>query len=82
LKQTGTVAKPKLVTNLINSNTIIVTSPGAYNYAIYDFNGKIVRKGLLTNGLNNIDASNIPNGMYLVRFTSDNGQWVDKLVRQ
>ena len=82
LKQTGTVAKPKLVTNLINSNTIIVTSPSAYNYAIYDFNGKIVRKGLLTNGLNNIDASNIFNGMYLIRFTSDNGQWVDKLVRQ
>ena len=38
--------------------------------------------GTVTNGLNNIDASNIFNGMYLIRFTSDNGQWVDKLVRQ
>jgi Bacterial pre-peptidase C-terminal domain/Secretion system C-terminal sorting domain len=82
LKQTGTVAKPKLVTNLINSNVIIVTSPGAYNYAIYDFNGKTVRKGQLTNGLNNIDAYAIPSGMYLVRFSNDTGQWIDKLVRQ
>jgi hypothetical protein len=82
LKQTGISPKPKLVTNLINSNTIIVTSPGAYNYTIYDFNGKTVRKGQLTNGLNNIDASAITSGMYLVRFSNDTGQWIEKLVRQ
>jgi hypothetical protein len=81
LKETGSVPKPRLVTNLINTNTIVITSPGAYSYAIYDFNGKIVNKGQLINGLNNIDASTIISGMYLVRFTGTAGQWVDKLVR-
>jgi Secretion system C-terminal sorting domain len=71
------------VTNLVNGNSIVITSPGTYNYAIYDFNGKIIRKGLLVNGLNTIDAANITKGMYLVRFTSDAGQqWIDKLIHQ
>lgn len=82
LKQTGSIARPKLVTNLVNNATILVTSPGTYNYAIYDFNGKIIRKGLLINGLNTIDGANITKGMYLIRFTSDAGQWIDKLVHQ
>ena len=82
LKQTGSIVRPKLVSNLVNGNNIIVTSPGTYNYAIYDFNGKIIRKGLLTNGLNTIDGANITKGMYLIRFTSDAGQWIDKLIHQ
>jgi Bacterial pre-peptidase C-terminal domain/Secretion system C-terminal sorting domain len=82
LKQSGSAIKPKLVTNLINTNTIMITSPGAYSYSIYDFNGKTVRKGQLTIGLNNVDASTITNGMYLVQFANDTEQWIDKLVRQ
>ena len=82
LNKMGSVVKPELVTNLINNNTVIVKSPGSYNYTIYDFNGKTVRKGVLTNGLNNIDASAISNGVYMVRFANSDSQWIDKFVRQ
>ena len=81
LRQAGSIPKPKLITTLINTNTIGVTSPGTYSYAIYDFNGKTVRKGQLTNGLNNIDATAITGGMYMIRFANNTEQWIDKLVR-
>lgn len=82
LKSTGTVAKPKLVTNLITNNIIVVTSPGAYNYSVYDFNGKTIRKGQLINGLNNIDVPAVTSGMYMIRFSNNTEQWIEKLVRQ
>ena len=33
-------------------------------------------------GINNIDVSNIVNGMYLVRFWNNDHQYIDKLLRQ
>lgn len=82
LPKTGSTLKPKLVTNLINTNTIVITSPGTYSYTLYDFNGKTVHKGQLTNGLNNIDASAVTGGIYIIRFASNTEQWIEKLVRQ
>lgn len=82
LKGTGTVAKPKLVTNFVVANAITVTSPGNYNYAVYDFNGKTIRRGQLTNGLNTIDATGIVTGMYMIRFVNASEEWSEKLVRQ
>lgn len=82
LRNISSVPKPKLITNLITSNTIRVTSPGSYSYAIYDFNGKAVRKGKLITGLNNIDADGIISGMYMIRFATDSEQWIEKLVKQ
>ncbi len=81
LRNTGSVDWPKLVSNITNNN-VVVTSPGTYSYAIYEFNGKIISKGQLTNGLNNINTTTITGGMYIIRFTNGSEQWVDKFVKQ
>jgi hypothetical protein len=72
---------PALVSNVTNNN-IIVISPGTYSYAIYEFGGKAVSNGQLTNGLNTINTAAITSGMYVIRFVNGNEQWIDKFVKQ
>jgi hypothetical protein len=81
LRKTGSIVRPVLVTNLVYNSTVSVSSPGNYSYTIYDFNGKTVNKGQLTNGMNHINAAQI-SGIYLVRFSNGIEVWTDKFVRQ
>lgn len=82
IRKSGAAPGPKLISNLINTGVIEVSSPGIYNYFIYDLNGKTLVQGKLTNGSNIINAGSITNGMYIVRFTNGTEQWMEKLVRQ
>jgi hypothetical protein len=81
LKQISSTPRPQLLGNFISGN-IKVSSPGNFNYSLFDFMGKIVSKGLLTNGVNTINAINIMSGMYMIRFDNGEQQWTDKLVWQ
>jgi hypothetical protein len=74
--------KPQVLSNILNTNTITVSSAGTFDYAIYDLSGKTTAKGQLTNGINIINTGSITNGIYMIRFTNGNDQWVEKLVRQ
>jgi hypothetical protein len=74
--------RPKLISNPVAGNSIYVSSPGDFSYTIIDLNGKTIRTGLLSNGVNHLDATGMSRGMYVVRFTGDGQQWTDKLLRQ
>ena len=82
IRKTGATPGPKLISNLINTSAIEVSSPGIYNYFIYDLNGKTLVQGKLYNGSNMINAGTITNGMYIIRFTNGTEQWMEKFVRQ
>jgi len=82
LRQTNAAGRPQLVSNLITTNNITVSSPGNYFYTIYDFNGKVMSRGQLTNGANNIQAPAASGGIYLIRFANATEQWMDKFVKQ
>jgi len=82
LRQTGAVPRPQLVSNLITTNNIIISSPGSYSYTIFDFNGKVMGKGQLNNGVNNINSPVKTGGIYLIRFANSTEQWMDKFVKQ
>jgi hypothetical protein len=82
LRQTGSSARPQLVSNFINTNSILVNSPANYFYIIYDFNGKALSKGQLTNGLNTVAAIGMTRGMYIIRFDNNTEQWTDKFIKQ
>ena len=49
---------------------------------IMDINGKIISKGQLVNGINNINNSNLVTGLYMIRFADNMQQWTDKFIRQ
>jgi hypothetical protein len=72
---------PKLVSNVVNNN-VSVSSPGNYNYTVFEFTGKAVAKGQLTKGLNTINTAAITGGMYVIRFNNGSEQTSDKFVKQ
>jgi hypothetical protein len=82
IRQSGNVEIPKLVTNVISSNAVNVTSPGVFDYAVYDYAGKSVAKGKLNGGINTIQMGNTTSGMYIIRYAKGTEQWADKFVRQ
>jgi hypothetical protein len=74
--------RPKLTGTLIGSNSLVVSSPGNYDYMIMDANSRLLNKGKLTTGVNNINTSTTAGGMYLIRFWNNEQQWTDKFIRQ
>lgn len=81
LHASGVQNWPTLVSNMV-SNTVTVNSPGQYDYAVYEYSGKTVAKGKLSNGLNNINTAAITGGMYIIRFSNGIEQTADKFVKQ
>lgn len=73
---------PKLISNFLNGNIISVSSPGHYAYALYDLNGRLLIRGQLSAGINNLSAGQLRSGMYLIRFSQGASQWAEKLVHQ
>ena len=82
LRRSGATPKPQLVSNVIGQNDLNVTSPAAYDYHIFDLNGKSITKGKLVMGNNRIAVPGIVNGVYVIRFTGDAENWVEKFIRQ
>jgi hypothetical protein len=82
LRQSGTIARPQLVSNVATGSTMVVTSPGSFEYGILDMQGKSIAKGKLTIGSNVIQLPSLVNGMYLIRFVNGAEKFTDKFVKQ
>jgi hypothetical protein len=82
LRGAGVERKPQLAGNILYTNTITVSSPGTYQYTVHDMNGRIVSHGNIGSGVNKITSANLVNGMYLICFTGEEGQWIEKFIRQ
>ncbi|HJS54153.1 MAG TPA: zinc-dependent metalloprotease [Chitinophagaceae bacterium] len=78
----GRSAKPQLVGNIISANSLTVNSPGNYNYQIIDQSGRMLGKGTLEKGYSSIQAGNINNGIYIIRFTDGEQQWSEKFIKK
>jgi hypothetical protein len=73
--------QPRLLGTLLTGDVIAVNSPGLFDYVVYDINGKMLLRGQLRSGLNNLPATNLGSGMYMIRFTQGGNQWTEKLIR-
>jgi hypothetical protein len=82
LQNNETINWPRLTGNPVQSNTIYVSSPGNYSYTLLDAHGSLIASGKLSSGLNTINAPHLLPGMYLIRYTGQDGQLTEKLVRQ
>lgn len=56
--------------------------PSAGRLEILDFNGKILQSERLTQGSHSVNISELPVGVYLVRFWEQGEVWAEKLVVQ
>ncbi len=82
LKRNGSHPRPRIISTLVNNNDIEVSSPGSYDYSVFDLNGKTLAHGKLQTGSNNIQVPGMTGGMYMIRFTNGTEQWIDKYVKQ
>jgi hypothetical protein len=82
IREMEPVTRPRLLSNLITSNTVYANSPGNYSCIIMESNGRVIYKGQLTSGINELHLSHMTAGMYIVVFAGKDLQWTDKLVRQ
>jgi hypothetical protein len=82
IRETGLNSRPRLINSLVVNGIISVTSPSVFGYVIFDMNGKILKKGKLSNGMNAISAAGMINGMYIIRFSNGINQWTEKLAKQ
>jgi hypothetical protein len=82
LKGNANTPKPQLAGNIIYANSITVSSPGNYKYSVSDVNGKIISRGTINNGISTITAPGLVNGLYLIRFSTDEQEWIEKIIRQ
>lgn len=81
LRNNGTGSRPHLVSNRVTSALSII-SPASYQYAIFDLNGRTLASGRLTQGLNYIATSFIPNGIYIIRYYNNQEQYTEKFSKQ
>jgi hypothetical protein len=82
LRNNGVDGRPKLFSNIITSNALMVTSPDAYNYTINDYSGRTVAKGQITDGSSTINTNYLSAGTYMIRFIKGNDQYVEKFLKQ
>jgi len=82
LTKNEVVHKPEIWGNVVNSGIVYVNSPGNYSYAIFDYTGKGIAQGKLINGMNKVNLTNTIAGIYFIKFSGNNQQWTDKILRQ
>jgi hypothetical protein len=73
--------KPAEVLNNQANDELLVGSTGAYRYEIYDLAGRIVNKGMLTNGLNRIPVAANRRGMYIFKTLNTTQTAAERFVK-
>jgi hypothetical protein len=81
LRNNANHPKPSLVSNLVHG-VVSVNSPAVFAYSITDYSGRIVAKGNLAEGLNNINTAAFSSGMYLIRISNEHEQYLEKFMKQ
>lgn len=81
------IAKPAsgkrmLLSNAIAANEMTVSSPANYNYVITDFSGRLIQKGVTTQGTSIISIGSLNRGSYIIQFTNGQESLIEKFVKQ
>jgi hypothetical protein len=82
MRSNGNAGRPRLFSNVINGNALMVNSPENYNYVVMDYNGKAVAKGRVSEGSSSVITSYLPAGTYVIRFNNGDAQYSEKFIRQ
>ncbi|MEI7471252.1 MAG: T9SS type A sorting domain-containing protein [Chitinophagaceae bacterium] len=81
LRASGKAEKAFNVSTLVQ-NDITVNASANYQYRLSDMNGKIINSGSASKGINKINISNQPGGLYILSFFSNNEIQTERIVKQ
>ncbi|MBY0478096.1 MAG: T9SS type A sorting domain-containing protein [Chitinophagaceae bacterium] len=82
LRETATELKYSLLTNFIQSSSVVVNSNGNYNWRLVDMNGRSIANGKVNTGVNRINTNHLTNGMYLLQIIDGAEISTEKIVIQ
>jgi hypothetical protein len=80
LKSTG-MARPAVQGNFVGSS-LTVSSPSAFGYTILDPSGRLVSKGTLRTGMNNISTENFAPGLYVIQYSNGQELFVERFGKR
>lgn len=69
-----------LTPNPANEGLNVYFAGNQGNYAIMTLNGQVVASGALVHGQNDVTTAALPNGVYIVRVASEQGESMQKLA--
>ena len=81
LRSNGSNAKPSLLGNVV-AGTMRINSPSAFHYAIMDFSGRVINKGSLLQGVNNLALNFSTNGIYIIQYNNGSEVFTEKFMKQ
>ncbi|HVG13394.1 MAG TPA: T9SS type A sorting domain-containing protein [Chitinophagaceae bacterium] len=82
MRSNGSTARPRLLTNVVTSGSIMMSSPSVYSYLINDMQGRTIAKGTAPAGNSTITTPLFAAGTYVIRFVRGDDQYVEKFVKQ
>jgi hypothetical protein len=81
LKSTATTEKLFTVSTLVQ-NEIAVNATENYNYRLSDANGRLLAQGIGQKGMNKINVTNQPGGMYILQLANNNQRQSERIIKQ
>jgi len=81
LKGTGNIERPFYVSTLVQ-HEIVVNAAQNYQYLLSDINGRRILVGTGLQGINKINFSDQPDGMYIIQLFSSNEKQTERIIKQ
>lgn len=81
LRGNATTDKAFMVSTLV-SNDILVNASVNYQYQLSDMNGRMISMGNGLKGINKINVSNQPGGMYVIQLINENMKQTERIIKQ
>lgn len=81
LKSAGQPQKLFKVSTLVH-NEIMVNATENYQYQLADISGRVIETGNSNAGINRINISNIPNGIYVIQMITNNQRQTERIIKQ
>ena len=80
LRNQGNIYKPQIMGNIISNGELRINSPGNYLYTVYSVNGNRLASGRLSNGINQVQHTQITKGVYVIKYSNDQEEWSEKFI--
>ncbi|HRI23978.1 MAG TPA: T9SS type A sorting domain-containing protein, partial [Ferruginibacter sp.] len=81
LKASGGTGKLFQVSTLVQ-NEMLINAFANYQYQLVDMNGRVISHGTGLKGINRVNVSNQPDGMYIIQLYSDREKQTERIIKQ
>ena len=77
-----TIAEKAFFVSTLVQNDILVNASANYTYQLSDMNGRVINAGNGVKGINKINFSNQPDGMYIIQLFNNNEKQTERIIKQ